>query len=339
MRRMATIVILGAMAAVLGGSMASAEVVGACHVSPVVSDLEKSARFYHELLGLELSPTLGTNPVPWSHDRALLDLHGFLKGGLRYIVARIPSMQCGLELLQFDGGGRRAALPRFQDPGTVELVFLVRDLDAIFARLKAANVTVVSKGGGPVQPSPANGARGVVVRDPDGNLVELAQLAPLPSTRVPESSNVFDLRFRLTVPNLVEAVQYYRDHLGVAQQIPPFAAVPGVMDMFGLPPAGQFAATMTLLPGSTLMLEFMQLKDVGGGRAVPRHVQDPGAYRLQLVVTQFESTVTGLSASGSRVISANGRPVSLGKDGASRVIAVQDPNGIFLVLKDSPGAR
>jgi catechol 2,3-dioxygenase-like lactoylglutathione lyase family enzyme len=338
MCRTATIVIWGAMTA-LGGTTAAAEVVGACHVSPVVADLDRSARFYHGLLGLELSPTPGTDPPAWSDDRALLDLNGLPTRRVRHVAARIPSMPCGLELVQFEGRGRQPAPPRFQDPGTVELVFLVRDLDAIFGRLNAAGVPVVSRGGGPVTPSPTSGARGVVVRDPDGNLVELAQLAPLPVTTVPASSNVFDLRFRLTVPDLVEAVQYYRDHLGVAQEIPAFLAIPGVMDMFGLPPGGQFAATMTLLPGSTLMLEFMQLKDVGTGRTVSRNIQDPGAYRLQLAVSHFNSTVAGLRASGSRVISANGRPVSLGPDPAPRVITVRDPNGIFLVLKDAGGAR
>ena len=333
--------VLGTIAATLGtAAPAAAELVSACHVSPIVADLDKSARFYHELLGLELSQSPSTSPLPWSNNTALLDLHGLPGSRIRYIAARIPSVQCGLELVQFDGVDRKpAAPPRLQDPGTVILVFLVRDLDAIFAKLKAAGVSVVSTGGGPVKPSPTNGARGVVVRDPDGNLVELAQLAPLPATTVPESSNVFDLRYRLTVPSLEEAVKYYRDRLGLAQEIPAFIAVPGVMAMMGLPSGGQFAATMTMLPRSTLMLEFMQLKDVGEVRTVPRRVQDPGAYRLLLTVSDFDSTVARLSASGSRVISTGGKAVVLGAENPSRVIAVQDPNGIFLVLKDGGNQR
>src|SRR4030095_11372027 len=48
-------------------------VTGACHVSPIVSDLDKSAHFYHEMLGLDLVPAPGTGRLPWDTDSGHLD--------------------------------------------------------------------------------------------------------------------------------------------------------------------------------------------------------------------------------------------------------------------------
>ena len=91
-------------------------VVGACHVSPIVADLDRSARFYHDVLGLDLVPTPGTEPLPWDTDPGHLNLHG---------------------------------LP-VQDPGSFRLQLTVRDLDAALAGLKNAGSRVISTGGVPV---------------------------------------------------------------------------------------------------------------------------------------------------------------------------------------------
>src|SRR5262245_26419803 len=53
-----------------------ATVVNACHVSPIVQDLDRSAHFYHDLLGLDLVPTPASGPLPWDTDPGHLDLHG-----------------------------------------------------------------------------------------------------------------------------------------------------------------------------------------------------------------------------------------------------------------------
>src|ERR1700730_5790451 len=75
--------------------------VSACHVSPIVADLDKSARFYHDLLGFDLVPTPGTGPLPWDSDPGHLNLHGLPEARLRFVGARMPGVRCGVELVEF----------------------------------------------------------------------------------------------------------------------------------------------------------------------------------------------------------------------------------------------
>ena len=130
----------------LWGQSPSSSVTGACHVSPIVSDLDRSAQFYHDLLGLDLVPEPGPGSMPWDTDAGHLDLHGLPKAKLRFIGARMPGVRCGVELVQFDHVARKAVNRRMQDPGSAMLIVLVRDLRSIFEKLKAARVPVSSQG-------------------------------------------------------------------------------------------------------------------------------------------------------------------------------------------------
>src|SRR5262245_18132483 len=69
-------------------------VTGACHVSPIVSDLDRAARFYHDLIGLDLVPTPPAGPLPWDEDPGHLHLHGLPQSRLRFIGARMPGIRC-----------------------------------------------------------------------------------------------------------------------------------------------------------------------------------------------------------------------------------------------------
>ena len=113
-------------------------VTSACHVSPIVADLDKTARFYRDVLGLDLMPTPPSGPLPVDTDPGHLSLHGLPGSRLRFIQARMPGVRCGIELVEFTNVDRHARQPRMQDPGNVMLILLVRDLDAAFARLTAA---------------------------------------------------------------------------------------------------------------------------------------------------------------------------------------------------------
>jgi catechol 2,3-dioxygenase-like lactoylglutathione lyase family enzyme len=314
---------------------ASGAAVGACHVSPIVADLGRSVRFYRDLLGLELAAAPQPGPLPWDTTRELLDLHGLPNARLRYASLRIPGVRCGIEPAEFDRVDRKPVRRRMQDPGAVTLILLVRDIDAAFARLKAAGVPVATTGGAPVMPSPTSKTRAVIVEDPDGHFVELAQLEPPPSTTVPASSNVFDIRFRITVGALEPAVQYYRDHLGISGKPGAFAKSTGVMAMMGLPDTAEYRMSVTPIPGSTLIFELLELRGLEAA-TVRTRIQDPGAYRLQLNVDDIDATIAALGSVGSRVISTGGTPVSMTPGRPRRVAVVPDPNGLFLVLQQGP---
>ena len=310
---------MAAAISLASASPSAAAVTGACHVSPVVADLERSLRFYRDLLGFEHAPQ--ADPSAWDTRREVLELHGLPKARLRSVSLHIAGALCGIELVQFDRVDRSAVRRRMQDPGAVTLILLVRDIDALFAKLKAARVEIATTGGAPVTPSPTSKSRAVIVKDPDGHFVELAQLDPLPATTAPATSNVFDLRFRVTVNDLDEAVRYYRDALGIEGKSAAFSAGAGVMAMMGLPASVEYRVNMTTIPGSRLILEFLELKSIER-RSPSTRVQDPGSYRLQLNVDRLDSAVEGLRAVGARVIATSG----------SQALA-QDLNNVFLILQ------
>ena len=116
-------------------------------------------------------------------------------------------------------------------------------------------------------------------------------------------------------------IQYYRDGLGIAGKPSDFIASPGVMAMMGLPSTVEYRANMTTIPGSSLILEFLELKGIEHATRQAR-VQDPGSYRLQLKVDNIDQAIDGLRKVGAQVIARDG----------SRLVA-QDLNNVFLALQ------
>ncbi len=130
---------------------AAISIAGLAHIGIRVHELERSVRFY-ELLGFhKTAGPIGPEPV------AILD-H--------------PS---GVEINLVLNAGSAAEPNILMDvpdkhPGITHFALLCPDLKAAQARLEAAGIAL---SGGPVQFSPA--ARGIFVRDPDGNVIELHQ--------------------------------------------------------------------------------------------------------------------------------------------------------------------
>lgn len=312
-------------------------VTGACHVSPIVSDLDRSARFYHDLLGLDLVPSPPTGALPWDEDPGHLHLHGLPQARLRFIGARMPGIRCGVELVEINDVERTAVRRRMQDPGAVTLILLVRDIDAAFARLKAAGVPVVTSGGVPLAMSTANQTRAVIVQDPDGHFVELAQLDPLPATTAPPASNVIGVRLRVTVSDIEQTVRFYEQQLGLSGVRGPFATSHAVSAMMGLPDS-EYRLTTIRMPGSTLLLELLELKGLSPVTTRSR-VQDPGSFRLQLNVRDIDAALAGLTSAGSTVVSTGRAPVSMTFNTRPwRLAIAPDPNNLFLIVQQPPAA-
>jgi catechol 2,3-dioxygenase-like lactoylglutathione lyase family enzyme len=310
-------------------------VTGACHVSPIVDDLDRSARFYHDIIGLDLVPTPVAGPLPWDDDPGHLHLHGMPNARLRFIGARMPGIRCGVELVEMRGIDRKPVRRRMQEPGAATLILLVRDLDGAFARLKAAGAPVVSTGGAPVSVSATTAARAVVVQDPDGHFVELTQLDPLPDTTAPASSNVIGIRLRVTVTDLDDTLAFYRDRLDVKGEPRPLSSNPQMSAVLGLRDAEHRVATVRM-PNSPLVLEFIEF--TRGPQAVtPSRVQDPGSFRLQLNVRDIDAALAGITAAGRTVVSTNRAPVSMTFGSRPwRLAIVPDPNNLFLVVQQPP---
>src|SRR5262245_50303289 len=138
-------------------------VVGSGNYSPIVNDLDKAIEFYGNLLGLTVPPAQAPGPRPFSTDPAIKNMFGIPSAQLRWVVARIPGPNLGVEMVEAKDIERKPANPRPQDPGGMTLVLIVRDIDKAFAPLKSASVPVVTPGGAPISFGANNKARGVIV--------------------------------------------------------------------------------------------------------------------------------------------------------------------------------
>jgi catechol 2,3-dioxygenase-like lactoylglutathione lyase family enzyme len=123
------------------------------HIVLTTRDLEGCIRFYRDVLGM----TLESFKTPTEMRQAL---------------------KFGNQKINLHAWGREFT-PRAHvaAPGTLDLCFIAAiPLDAVIARLKASNVTILE---GPVMKTGATGKiRSVYVRDPDLNLVEISEPAP-----------------------------------------------------------------------------------------------------------------------------------------------------------------
>ena len=319
------------------------QALGACHVSPIVANLDNSAKFYHELIGLGLYPEPKPGPLPWDTDPGHLDIHGTRGARLRFVGARMPGVWCGVELVEFGGIDRQAVKRGLQDPGAVTMILLVRNLDAVVARLNAARVPVVTTGGAPVAVGAAR-TRAIIVQDPDGHFVELDQPDPLPADSAQPAGDVVGIRLRITVGALDPTLRMYRDQLGFRTQVRPFTNDKTVAALMGLPASEYRLAIARVplrlnsadIPVSTMQVEFIEFKGVERP-LVRSRIQDPGSFRLFVNVGDIESSVRLLRAGGSQVVSTGGGPVAMtfGR-GQWRIAAVPDPNNLYLVLLQNP---
>lgn len=133
------------------------------HVGMCVTDLDRSRRFYEELLGFNHQRDLAVPdgpaakllrvPEPVGMTAVYLERDGFV-----------------LELLHFDRPGNDPHRERsFTEPGLTHLSFSVEDVAASCARVAGL--------GGEVLVDTDMGGHAVMVRDPDGQVLELLPMS------------------------------------------------------------------------------------------------------------------------------------------------------------------
>lgn len=116
------------------------------HVVLTVHDVDRTSRFYQDVLGMD---------------------EVIFGGGRRAL--HFGQQKINLQPVDVE----QEPLAQEQVPGTADLCFLVENLDSAIARLGAAAVTIVE---GPVYRTGASSPLlSVYIRDPDGNLIELSQ--------------------------------------------------------------------------------------------------------------------------------------------------------------------
>jgi catechol 2,3-dioxygenase-like lactoylglutathione lyase family enzyme len=141
---------------------------GVLHVGLTVADADRSMAFYRDNFSFELQSER-------------VAVRGWVEAAvgladLRLRIVHLHGHGYNLELLEYEsppGAGRARG---FNDAGSAHLCFVTDDIDADVARLLANGAERIN----PVQTvvgGPNDGGRMTYVRDPDGNGVELHQLA------------------------------------------------------------------------------------------------------------------------------------------------------------------
>jgi catechol 2,3-dioxygenase-like lactoylglutathione lyase family enzyme len=102
-------------------------VVGVGPFLHIVSDLDQSLAFYHDVLGLELSGPPGEHK--FTDNPAVANLYGVPGKQFRAAVLKIPGSQMGIELVQW-GEARASGHKSISDPGAVTLILRVTNASA-----------------------------------------------------------------------------------------------------------------------------------------------------------------------------------------------------------------
>ena len=142
-----------------------AKVVGA-RVTIVVDDLEASCRFYQALAGPDLRFWVSPQPLSDPAYTALTDT----PGAFRLAQAMVPGSPVVLQLIEYRDHNHAYQRGFIQDPGTAHFLFMVKDTDAIAARVHAIGAHTLSRSNAPVFISPT--VRSFFVPDPQGFWLE-----------------------------------------------------------------------------------------------------------------------------------------------------------------------
>ena len=142
------------------------------HAGVTVADLERSLKFYRDLLGLEEMFVVDRT------DPDLGRIVGYPDCRIRIAFLQVPGGSTRLELLQYLAPRGTPRGYESRDPGTGHVCLRVEDIRDLHERLAAAGVECRSDAPVEITQGPNRGAFALYCRDPDGYTVELRQPPP-----------------------------------------------------------------------------------------------------------------------------------------------------------------
>jgi predicted enzyme related to lactoylglutathione lyase len=296
-------------------------------------DAERSFAFYHDVFGIELARSpfagnaaaapeairpaaqAGSDPLVW-------DLTNTPGSRFRTVFMRAPNAAFGLELSEFFDIARNDRAPNPWDPGASTLIFSVRDLDAIARRLKDRGAPVVTLGGGPVT-TPSG--RAILVRDPDGCLIEVRQ------------RDVIETSIGITVASLVRAREFYETLLGFTVG-GTRTATAAELRLRGLS-GGTLTETAMTIPGTAVRIVLSQFTLPAGTTPTAKRfdwkLQDVGSPQFQIEVSGLDALIDRTKQAGYRFLSVGAKPI---QRAFGRFVFAIDPDTVLVEFVE-PAAR
>jgi catechol 2,3-dioxygenase-like lactoylglutathione lyase family enzyme len=325
----------------------SATVTGIFNWIHSTADLDRGYAFYHEVFGLEMmSPQFGAipgapppNTIRKRSDAIADPVIGDLTntGGARFrnVFLRLPNAPFGLELSEFNDIESRALWPNFWDPGATTLILEVRDINAVLGAIRKAGAAIVTLSARPLEiGTTRERARSILVRDPDGYLIQVIQAAPA-SLRAEGADAVVGAAIGVSVSDLDQERAFYSGILGFdIHAAADFRSDKAVLDLIGLR-KGRLRLSTAYIPGTRARVELYEFKDVSGS-PVRLRIQDPGAPQLQLRVRDLDALIQRVKEAGYVFVSVGAKPI---QRAFGRFVFVLDPNGVLVEFVEPSSPR
>jgi catechol 2,3-dioxygenase-like lactoylglutathione lyase family enzyme len=309
-------------------------------------DAERAFPFYRDVLGLTLarSPFVGP-PVPNAppeqirsresagSDPLVWDLTDTRGARFRTVFSHASNTPFGLELSEFFDIPRSERAPNPWDPGAAKLIFRVRDLANVVAELRKRATPVVTLGGAPLD-TPAG--LSLVVRDPDGSLVQLTQASPAEIAGAKDSGQIIDTAIGVSVADMNAALAFYSGLLGFTTHEPQFATA-AELRLNGLA-GGELLEASTTIPGTAVLVVLASFHVTAGTAPHPYRwrIQDVGAPQFQLQVSGLEALLERTKGAGYRFLSIGAKPI---ERPFGRFVFAIDPDGVLVEFVEPANER
>lgn len=156
-------------------------VTGLLHFSVTVSNIERSIRFYRDVLGMEVCwSKAGGRPTCIREEKQsyVAGVTGYPDAHLK--IAMLRHGQATLELVEYVQPHEAGIGSGTHRPGSPHIAFIVADVDRAWDSLKSQSkqwsLSFVGKGPVLVDRGPNTGGRAFYFRDPDGITIEIVEL-------------------------------------------------------------------------------------------------------------------------------------------------------------------
>ena len=303
------------------------------------ADLDRGYAFYHEVFGLEMmNPQFGAIPgAPLPNtirkrseaiaDPVIGELTNTRGARFRNVFLRLPNAPFGLELSEFNDIESRALQPNFWDPGATTLILEVRDIKTVLSAIRKAGAAIVTLSARPVEiGTTRERALSILLRDPDGYLIQVIQATPDSLSRAGGGEPVVGAAIGVSVSDLDKERAFYSVLLGFdIHSAVAFRSDKGVLDLIGLH-TGRLRLSSAYIPGTRARVEFYEFKNASGS-PVRLRIQDPGAPQLQLRVHELDPLIERVKIAGFSFVSVEAKLI---QRAFGRFVFALDPNGVLV---------